>query len=103
MKLLQIHPSNMKTLRLIYINVALALFLVSCNNAPDKKEKKTNSVQSEIVENKPVNTNLYFQSALDGNITVIQEALDNGLEVNSINENKRTALIACNIGESILN
>ncbi|WP_319501906.1 ankyrin repeat domain-containing protein [uncultured Draconibacterium sp.] len=81
---------------LIVILMIFSIFILSCDTKTrnDSKtiesETETGSYESE---NTDFDTTLIFQAALEGNIQIVQDALNNGFDPNTVDENKRTALM----------
>ncbi|WP_321373165.1 ankyrin repeat domain-containing protein [uncultured Draconibacterium sp.] len=86
----------MNKLRLIAIMMILSISILSCGtkagNESKKVESNTASTSSEN-ERAHFNTTLIFQASLEGNIQIVQNALDEGFDPNSVDENKRTSLM----------
>ena len=81
---------------LIAILMIFSIFILSCDTKT-RNDSKTIESESETgsseSENTDFDTTLIFQAALEGNIQIVQDALNNGFDPNTIDENKRTALM----------
>ncbi|WP_066631903.1 ankyrin repeat domain-containing protein [Labilibacter marinus] len=83
--------------RLYYFAAILLITSIvsSCNTKSNKKEATDTVVadKTEIKAEKVFDIPFIMESALEGNIATIKGALDNGYNANSIDENKRTAIM----------
>jgi len=80
----------------IYISMISAIMLIGCQTASKKKAAKTTTTTTEqaVTESQPaVNPDSFFKAALDGDIAQVETALENGLEVNTLDANQRTGLM----------
>jgi uncharacterized protein len=86
-----------KTLRMriqLWVYFVLILYIsISCSTGAKKNNQNGESAETENEATEAVNMDLFFQSALDGNIHFIRIALDKSVDVNSKDENNRTALM----------
>ncbi|WP_319481311.1 ankyrin repeat domain-containing protein [uncultured Draconibacterium sp.] len=81
---------------LIVILMIFSIFILSCDTKTrnDSKtiesETETGSFENEKAD---IDTTLIFQASLEGKIQIVQNALNKGFDPNTIDENKRTALM----------
>ncbi len=84
----------MKKLTLI---VGLALLISGIFSCKDKAKSTTNSnttkTQGLKSEKEVFNIDLLLQSALDGKLQTLKNAIEKGFDVNTIDSNKRTAIM----------
>ena len=87
----------MTKLRLLIVLLVAGIIILSCNNKANRKNSQTNdSVTEDRYSNKEkveLDVAKIFQASFNGNLQVVQEALDNGFNPNTADENKRTALM----------
>ncbi|TLX76624.1 hypothetical protein E9993_06970 [Labilibacter sediminis] len=88
----------MNTLKKIALAATAIMAMVACNSGSKTKtsETKEDKAPTEVATTLPAKTfdiNILMQSALEGKTAAIQEALDNGFDPNTVDENKRTALM----------
>lgn len=76
-----------------YIIISIVLLNVACNPNPKKEQQSSTEAESVKTPAQAVNMDLYFQSALEGDFNSVRDALDNGVDPNSKDENNRTALM----------
>jgi ankyrin repeat protein len=77
---------------LLYLTTII-FFTISCTTGAKKEQQKTISADKAKIETQPVDMELFYQAALDGNIHFVRVALDKGVDVNAQDNNKRTALM----------
>lgn len=79
---------------LIFSLILLVTVISSCGNSKTKSETETvSSEKIETVEKPMVDMDLFFNAALEGNLAFIQNSLDQGVNVNAIDADQRTALM----------
>nr|WP_319509478.1 ankyrin repeat domain-containing protein [uncultured Draconibacterium sp.] len=86
----------MNKLRLIAVMLILSISILSCGTKAGNESKKGESNnESTSYENEKTDfdTSLIFQASLEGNIQIVQDALEEGFEPNIVDENKRTVLM----------
>ena len=77
----------------IYTLIFMLLFTVACSPSAKKEQQSSTEAESVKTPAQVVNMDLYFQSALEGDIKTIRDALDNGVDPDSKDENNRSALM----------
>ena len=86
----------MNKLSLFAVIMIFSIIILSCDpktrNETKTARSNTASGSSETEKNE-FDTSLIFQASLEGNIQIVQNALDNGVDPNTVDENKRTALM----------
>ncbi|MCY1720003.1 ankyrin repeat domain-containing protein [Prolixibacteraceae bacterium Z1-6] len=86
----------MSKLKIVAVILISGLLISSCG-AKTQNKTKQNEFENEAVLKKneeiSFDKTLIFQASLDGNIQIVQNALDKGFDTNSVDENKRTALM----------
>lgn len=85
----------MKKLHLIAFIALIGLCQYSCNSKTTKSNVQSNSKIEPIVPKsvKVFDNDLIMQSALDGKIEIVKDALINGFDANTADVNKRTPLM----------
>jgi len=86
----------MDKLKIVAALCVVGIIIASCNTKPTGKLDQTDVVaeaKSIQKNNIQFDKTKIFQASLEGNIQVVQDALDNGFDPNTVDENKRTALI----------
>jgi uncharacterized protein len=86
----------MNTLKNLGLVFCLILLITSCNNVSNIKPGNISQSDEELnIEEpiQPVNTDLIMESALNGDLQILKEALKNGFTPNTVDANKRTALM----------
>ena len=79
--------------KLLFASLAFILFLSGCTQT-EKKSIKNPEVSAQSKAVAPlINMDLFFQSALEGNIDAVKTTLEKGVDVNSVDSNSRTALM----------
>ena len=82
--------------RILVVILIFNIFILSCDTKTrnDSKtiesETETGSYESGITD---FDTSLIFQASLEGNVQIVQNALEEGFDPNTVDENKRTALM----------
>ena len=77
----------------IYTLILLLLFTLACSPSAKKEQKSSTEAESLKTPTQAVNMGLYFQSALEGDINIVRDALDSGIDPNTRDENSRSALM----------
>ncbi|WP_163718493.1 ankyrin repeat domain-containing protein [Mangrovibacterium lignilyticum] len=77
------------------VGLCLVVIIIASCNTKSKSKLEQPGVVSESMqkENIQFDKAKIFQAALDGNIQVVQDALENGFDPNTVDENTRTALM----------
>ncbi|MGQ1909781.1 ankyrin repeat domain-containing protein [Marinifilum sp. RC60d5] len=85
----------MNKLQLLTAVAVMGLLACGCNSKSSKSDGNTNNVvkQSSDVSQFSFDNDLIMQSALDGKMETVKEALENGFDVNFTDSNKRTPLM----------
>lgn len=85
-----------KTLSFATIAI-ITLFVIGCNSSTDntKRTDNKNTVETvpEAIRETALDQDKIMQAALEGEITTVQDALNNGFDVNTTDANKRTLLM----------
>ena len=84
----------MNKLQLLAI-ISVLSFTISCTTKPSKtsNDNASETLKEQAAPKKIFDNALIMQSALEGNIEMIKGAVENGFDVNTTDENKRTALM----------
>lgn len=77
----------------ICATLVAVLFLSGCNPSTNKDKQVEKASKIHETEAHMPNMDQFFQSAFEGNIGVIRDAIRKGVDVNSLDDNKRTALM----------
>lgn len=85
----------MRNLQLLAAIVTIGFCTCSCNTKPsNSKEVSTKNIEQTATKSvKVYDTDLIMESALNGNLETVKEALNNGFNVNTVDANKRTPLM----------
>ena len=83
----------MQIVKSFFLVIVLASFLISCNNSPQAKKGNSIAEKSQKTQETTINLELFFQAALEGNINVVEEAINKGININSADTENRTALM----------
>ncbi|BAX79067.1 ankyrin repeat domain-containing protein [Labilibaculum antarcticum] len=85
----------MNKLQLLSAIAIMGLSTYSCNTKPGKGSDTniTSTEKTTPVAVKTIDINLVMQSALNGELEMVKDALNNGFNVNSTDLNKRTPLM----------
>ena len=84
------------TMEIMAVFFMVGIVLTSCSTKGKKTVDRQNSIVehgSMVKDSMQFDQTVIFQSALEGNIQVVQTALDCGFAPNTVDENKRTALM----------
>ncbi len=83
-------------IRIVVVLLITGVILTSCNEKSKSKSEKTTvaaEVESTPKENIQFDQTTIFQASLEGNVQIVQSALNNGFDPNTVDENKRTVLM----------
>lgn len=79
--------------KITFLIAITSTLIMACNNTKSVKENHETSKNPEVVKIQNIDHELYFQAALDGNKAIIEQAIKEGLDVNTIDSENRTALM----------
>jgi len=80
--------------KFIFGLIILVTIISACGNSkPKGKAETVSSEKVETVEKPMVNMDQFFNAALEGDMVFIQNSLDQGVNVNAIDPDQRTALM----------
>lgn len=80
----------------ILLTIAILIAFAGCSKSGSKKttrEQPNNYTEEAKISQPQFNTDMFFQSALDGNLDYVREVIQQGLNVNTPNTENRTALM----------
>lgn len=85
----------MTILKSIGTSLILGILMIGCQSKTNTKESSSNSDQKEqaIEQTASVSIDAFFQAALNGDLATIETALKNNLSVDTLDHEKRTALM----------
>ena len=84
----------MRKLQLLAAIAIMGFCTTSCNTKPEKaKDANVNKTEKTTTPVKTFDSDQLMQSALNGDLETVKDALDNGFKVNTIDSNKRNLLM----------
>lgn len=92
--MIQKTKSNMgKTLSLLALSLLTVLILSACNKPASEKGKNKTQQKESATTSQQISTQEYLDAALEGKISIVEKAIDNGTNVNATGPNGNTALM----------
>ncbi len=73
--------------------ILIIVLLVACKTKTNKQTVKTEPVNSRQTTSPSINTDAFFQAALDGNFTEVKHNIDDSLDPNTTDADGHTALM----------